>query len=143
MAIDGPELFQNDDTHSLVDRVAESGAEDIHRALRAVLDQGDDYLDVDVGAEAWAAAELVAAAAREERARTGDEPSTYDEAIATITVDDRLLADSLRVLERLDADDSELAGLLEDMGQRSVWRARLDDLRQRLRRAQQRLSGRG
>jgi Domain of unknown function (DUF4259) len=98
MAIDGADLFQNDAAYDFLERVADgSGVSEVRRALREVIDHPTDYLDVDIAAEAWVAAELVAARAGEARQRTGYEPDSYDAAIASLPVDPALLEDSLRV----------------------------------------------
>lgn len=137
MAIDGADLFQNDAAHDFLQRVADgSGVSEVKRALREVIDHPDDYLDVDIAAEAWVAAELLAARAGEARQRTGHEPDGYDEAIASLPVDPALLEDSLRALDRLEDDaDNEMSGLLQDAGEQSAWHELLKDLRLRLRRA--------
>ena len=137
MAIDGPELFQNDVAHDFVDRVARSGVNEVRRALSEVLDHSRDYLDLDVAVEAWVAAELVAARVGEERQRTGNEPQAYDSAIASLAADAGFLEESLRVLDRLESGEAnELLGLLTDAGLLSPWREQLQNLRLRLRRGQ-------
>jgi Domain of unknown function (DUF4259) len=136
MALDGPGLFENDAANDFVRAVESFGVREVRRALREVLDHLHDYLDVDVAAEAWVAAELLAARAGEERQRTGDEPRTYDEAIASLPVDAALLGDSLSVVDRLASDEpSETSDLLADLGAKSAWRDLLEDLRLRLQRA--------
>jgi hypothetical protein len=136
MAIDGPRLFQNDIAHDFVDRVASLGVAEVIRAYREILDHPKAYLDLDTAVEAWVAAELVVARAGEGRQRTGNEPETYDAAIASLPADEGLLKDTQSVLDRLEnGEANELVGLLDDAGESSACRELLQDFRLRLRRA--------
>lgn len=136
MAIDGPGLFENDAAHDFVQSVEDAGPTAVRQALRALLDHPHDYLNVDVAADAWVAAELLAARAGEARKRTGDEPAGYDDAIAALPVDAALLEDALKVVDRLAGNEpNEMSDLLADLGEQAAWHDRLADLRLRLQHA--------
>jgi hypothetical protein len=139
MAIDGPELFENDFAGAFVKEVARHGAEHVYRALNDVIDRWDEYQDIDAGVEAWAAVEMVAAAANEPRARGTGEPREYAHAIEVVRSGVEMHAgfmeSCIQVMVRVAGENSELPELLEESGQRGDWQVRVDDLLGRLRRA--------
>lgn len=119
--------FDNDDALDLLGECVDSPTRTLRAALQAV--QGD-YVEVDVGGRAWAAAEIVALAFG--RGELTDLPSSAAELVLRIKPNDALRALALRAIERLGREGSELAELWAETPDDESFRARLEDLRGRL-----------
>lgn len=106
------------------------------RALRSVLSRAaetaeGDYLDVDDGSPAIAAAEIVAAARGGSREGLPKQAATWlDVHAATVTAEDVELA--RRAVQRVFGENSELRSLWEGHGPDSAWHVRVRLLLQRL-----------
>jgi uncharacterized protein DUF4259 len=118
------------------DLVDDGRPETVQETLEAAAEAPvGEYLDADEGAEAVAAAEVVAAAVGHPC-----ESDAYSErAIAWAgrhaeLADEPFVALALRALDRVEADDSELRDLWFEDGDDSggEWKAAVDDLRARL-----------
>jgi hypothetical protein len=127
--------FEND---AALDWVAELEAADgpdvLDRALRRVTEAGDDYLEVDAGAAALAAAEVVAALLG---APAPDLPAAVRAWVERhAAVPPPLPEVARRALTRAtgDPERSEVRGLWDDAApeDRDAWRARVADLERRL-----------
>lgn len=134
MAVDGPGLFENDASAAFVFEVTEVGQSAVERALACVLEADGDELEVDDVAEAWLAAELVAAAAGQAAAAPHAPPELTD-AIAALAPTVALVADAIRAVELIAAADSEFSAVMVDLSALGVWQQQLADLRSRLVRA--------
>lgn len=119
--------FDNDDALDLLSECVDSPALTLRVALQAA--QGD-YVEVDAGGRAWAAAEIVALAFG--RGELTDLPSSAAELVLRIKPNDTLRALALRAIERLGREGSELAELWAESPDDESFRARLEDLRGRL-----------
>lgn len=119
--------FDNDDALDLLSECVDSPALTLRVALQAA--QGD-YVEVDAGGRAWAAAEIVALAFG--RGELTDLPSSAAELVLRIKPNDTLRALALRAIERLGREGSELAELWAETPDEDTFRARLEDLRSRL-----------
>ena len=124
--------FEND---SALDWLAELKAQGVP-ALRAILltvaqTDEDEYLDIDDGASAIAAAEIVAAALGHGRDRVPPQVNTWlDANPGAILVEDLVLA--RRAAERVLAANSELRALRNDDGSSGAWHADMRVLLTRL-----------
>jgi hypothetical protein len=134
VAVDGPGLFENDASVTFAFEVAEAGQSAVERALACVLGAGGDELEVDDVAEAWLAAELVAAAAGQHVAAPGAPPELAD-AVAAVAPTPALVADAVRVVELIAVADSEFSAVMVDLSALETWRQQLAGLRSRLVRA--------
>ena len=119
--------FDNDDALDLLSECVDSPALTLRVALQAA--QGD-YVEVDAGGRAWAAAEIVALAFG--RGELTDLPSSAAELVLRIKPNDTLRALALRAIERLGREGSELAELWAESPDDESFRARLEHLRGRL-----------
>lgn len=127
----GHRSFENDSALDWLGDLADGGAS-VHDALEGVLGSEEEYLEVDEGSSALAAAELVAAARSQREDRLNDDARAW---LATgaeaITAEDARLA--ARAVERvLDEETSELAQLWAE-GDATAWRADVAELLARLR----------
>jgi hypothetical protein len=128
----GEKAFEND---SALDWLTELEAEGV-TALRTILStvaetEEDDYLDVDDGAGAIAAAEIVAAALGRGRDRVPKQVIAWLDANAgAIRSEDLALA--RRAVERVVAPNSELRGLWDPDGSNTTWHADVGVLLTRL-----------
>ncbi|MFF8770638.1 DUF4259 domain-containing protein [Kitasatospora sp. NPDC015120] len=122
--------FDNDTAADFSGTLDEAALEEreglVRRVLTVVADTGaEDYLDSDEAAEALAAAALVAAQC------PGGEPVTTaygpDEPLPTFPADLRPLA--VEALDRIVADESELAELWDETEESAAWRRAVKDLR--------------
>lgn len=125
-------VFGNDDAADWAGDLADAGQEQlVVQALECTGTAGSEYLDAPEGAQALAAAEIVAAAAG-----APTEVSPYNErALAwasgrTGLVE--LIPVAIRAVDRVVADDSELAEQWAEAGD-PAWLKAADDLRGRLR----------
>jgi hypothetical protein len=134
----GAGSFANDIAADWAGDLVEDGTpETVREALTSAADSpAGDYLDADEGAEAIAAAEVVAAAA----GRPCESDAYSEEAIAWAgrpaeLRDEAFVTLALRALDRVAADDSELRDVWFEDGDESgrEWTAAVDDLRARLR----------
>ena len=119
----GEKAFQNDSALDWLDELEADGLPALHDILAAVAGSpADDYLDVDEGSPAIAAAEIVAAALGHGRDRIPKRVIRWLDANASaITADDLVLA--RRAVERVVAEGSELRELWDDAGLDSEWHA--------------------
>jgi hypothetical protein len=98
----------------------------VEEAIRAVLDNGDDYLDADLAVEAIAAAEVLAKALGR-----GTQSDAYTEKVdawlRTVSTPPAgtLLADARRALDRILGADSELNELWEESDEHAEWLERV------------------
>lgn len=121
--------FEND---AALDWVSDLEAEGVHSITGALsLEDADDYLDVDVGCEGIAAAEVVAAA-RDGDAGTLPEPvrEWLDANAGSITSDHVQAA--AKFLARVLDDDSEIAELFAEGPDAAAWRDEVEALLARL-----------
>lgn len=94
----------------------------VEEAIRAVLDNGDDYLDADLAVEAIAAAEVLAKALGR-----GTQSDAYTEKVdawlRTVSTPPAgtLLADARLALDRILGSDSELNELWEESDEHAEW----------------------
>ena len=131
--------FENDSAADWAGDLVERGSPDLVRvALQAAVDgAGQDDLDADVGTEALAAAEVVAAAAGR-----GGAPNAYNEDVLKWAADHPELGDAdtrelaLQAVEAVRSDASELAELWSEASEGETadpkWVAVLEDLATRL-----------
>lgn len=119
----GEKAFQNDSALDWLSDFEADGLAALHDVLGAVADTpADDYLDVDDGSPAIAAAEIVAAALGQGRERVPKSVVRWlDANPSAITADDRELA--RRAVERVVGEGSELRALWDDAGLDSDWHA--------------------
>ncbi|HEX5753706.1 MAG TPA: DUF4259 domain-containing protein [Archangium sp.] len=111
-------------------REEESPGRLVRAALKAVARTPDtEYLEVDAGATAWAAAELVAAA---RGAPAKDAPDDVLETAARLRATPALCEEAAGALSRLTRSRSELLELFEDGGHREKLAQQLAELKQRL-----------
>ncbi|MFF5972353.1 DUF4259 domain-containing protein [Streptomyces sp. NPDC012769] len=121
--------FDNDTaadfSYTVDEAPAERRAEVLLAAFRAVTETGADYLDADLGAEAVAAAALVAAQC------PGGEPVTTaygpDEPLPALPPSLRPAA--IAALDRVLGKDSELLELWSEGGEAGPWQAGVERLR--------------
>lgn len=118
--------FDNDDALDLVDEFR-----DPVRRLRAALkDAQGDYVQADVGARAWAAAEVVALCFG--RGELTEIPPGVAELLLEVKPSEKFRVLALRAVERLRAEGSEMAELWAEAEALDDHHARLDELRSRL-----------
>src|SRR3954471_2737029 len=112
----GEKAFQNDSALDWLSDLESDGLPVLRDILTIVGDTpADDYLDVDDGAPAIAAAEIVAAALGCGRDRIPKRLSPWlDDNASAINPDDLVLA--RRAVERVLSENSELRGLWDDSG---------------------------
>jgi hypothetical protein len=123
----GEKAFQNDSALDWVAELEAGGPKALRDALSAVACAGvEDYVDVDDGSRAVAAAEVVAAAFGLREVATQAVPAWLDAHRAALVDDDRDLA--RRALKRVLDGPSELRGLWEQDGADSPWRAEVRSL---------------
>ena len=119
----GEKAFEND---SALDWLAEFEGQGVP-ALRSILStvaqtEEDDHLDMDDGAPAIAAAEIVAAALGHGRDRVPQRVNTWLDANAgAILAED--VVPARRAVERVLAANSELRALWDDSGPHTAWNA--------------------
>src|SRR5690606_30723058 len=106
------------------------GLEAVAEALNAVTEEGDDYLDSDLAAEAIAACEVIARL----RGNWGKRSAYSEDLDAWIEanpadVPDALIQQAVKVLDRIEGENSELAELWDDGGRNETWHSEIDDLR--------------
>jgi Domain of unknown function (DUF4259) len=133
----GADSFANDAAADWAGDLVDDGTPETVRETLAIAAEAptSEYLDADEGAEAIAAAEVVAAAA----GRPCESDAYSEEAIAWATRhaelrDEGFVTLALRAVDRVAADDSELRELWFEDGDDSgrEWKAAIDDLRARL-----------
>ncbi len=103
----------------------------VERALRVALD-ADGYLDSDLGVEAVAAAAVVAAHLPGAPAVDSAYAPDFLTAGARLDLSERLRSLAVRALDRVVADDSELAGLWAEAGEPNGFLAEVALLRSAL-----------
>lgn len=114
----GERPFQND---SALDWLGELDEVEDLRATLASVAEADDYVEVDDGSAAIAAAEIVAAARDGKLDRlTGDARAWLSRHAKQFADSDRALA--VRAVERVLGPDSELADLWDEGGTDNEWR---------------------
>jgi hypothetical protein len=128
----GEKAFENDAALDWLIELEADGVDALRDVLARVADTDeDDYLDVDDGAPAIAAAEIVAAARGKGRDRVTKAVLAWLDANASdVTEDDLLLA--ARAVERVVGDGSELRELWEEDSPNSPWHADVRTLLSRL-----------
>jgi hypothetical protein len=121
MGVWGEGTFQNDAALDWLSEVESRGVEAVRDALRrAVRTPDDGYLDVDDGASAIAAAELVAAASGRGKGHLPARALGWLDQVAWVVgADDLALA--RRAVDRVVAHNSELAALWAEHGPESGW----------------------
>lgn len=128
----GEEAFQNDSALDWLAELEVGGLALLRETLsRVAAANSDDYLDVDDGTSAIAAAEIVAAALGRQRDRVTQDISAWLDAHESSFVDeDQVLAK--RAVLRVLAAGSELRELWEEDGVDSAWHADVRVLLDRL-----------
>ncbi|WP_299725163.1 DUF4259 domain-containing protein [uncultured Tateyamaria sp.] len=132
----GVGIFEDDTSLDWIEEEYASGGVE---AVRAALDEAADtsaadYLEVDAGSAARAAAEAVAASFDAGPAIDEDDLERLREHEEDIAQDDGLIALALRAVRRITAENSELAELwTEEEASAAVWTAEMDGLETRLR----------
>ena len=128
----GEKAFENDSALDWLDDLESEGVDALRDLLARVADTDEaDYLDVDDGAPAIAAAEIVAAARGRGRDRlTKPVIAWLDENADDFVEEDLVLA--AHAVERVVAGNSELRGLWEDGGPDSPWHTDVRTLLTRL-----------
>ena len=124
----GIKPFENDDAGDWECELEDDGLDAVRRAF----DLSDDYIEVDEGGAAIAAAETVAAMRGNPAADLPEDVRTF--AAKHPEVADDLLHAAREAVAAVDSDGerSEVFGLWEDAGTLDEWRATIADLRRRL-----------
>lgn len=122
----GEKAFQNDSALDWLAALQAGGVAALRGALLRVADTDEEAkVDVDDGASAIAAAEIVAAAMGQGRDRLTSEASAWVDAHpSSLLTDDLSLAK--RAVERVLSGESELCALWDENGPENAWR---DDVR--------------
>jgi hypothetical protein len=119
----GEKAFENDSALDWLNDLETEGVDALRDVLERVADTDEeDYLDLDDGAPAIAAAEIVAAARGRGRDRLTKPVIAWLDANANDLVEEDLLL-AARAVERVVAGNSELRELWEDGGSDSPWHA--------------------
>ncbi len=128
----GDKAFENDSACDWFGELESEGVSALRAMLTLVAEfDADDYLDVDEGSAAIAAAEIVAAALGKGRDRLSDDALAWlDANPAAITPADRALAQ--RAVARVDGDESELRALWDENGADTAWHLGIRELQARL-----------
>lgn len=122
----GPGPFDNDDALDLVGQF-----NDPVRRLRAALKAAQgDYVPTEIGAQAWAAAEVVALLFG--RGDLAEIPPGCADLLLEMKPSEKFRGLALGAVERLLAEGSEMAELWAEAGEADEHRARLEELRARL-----------
>ena len=128
----GEKAFENDSALDWLNDLESEGVDALRDLLARVTDTDEeDYLDVDDGASAIAAAEIVAAARGRGRDRLTKPVLAWLDANADDLVEQDLIL-AARAVERVVAGNSELRELWEDGGPDSPWHADVRTLLTRL-----------
>lgn len=118
----GEKAFQNDSALDWLAELESDGLAAIHAILSRVADSDEtEYLDVDEGSAAIAAAEIVAAT-RHGRRRLNDEAAEWLAANASAIGDDDVVL-ARRAVERVLGGGSELRALWDENGADTEWHA--------------------
>jgi hypothetical protein len=117
----GEKTFQNDSSLDWLAELDAGGVEMLRDTLSRVADTDqEDYLDVDDGTSAIAAAEIVAAALGHGRDRLTEAAITWlDANPGALVAEDLTLAN--RAVERVLAGESELRALWDENGPDNAW----------------------
>ncbi|WP_394830019.1 DUF4259 domain-containing protein [Pendulispora rubella] len=128
----GEKAFENDSALDWLTEFEDRGVVALHSILSTVVQTSEDeYLDVDDGAAAIAAAEIVSAALGHGRDRVPKRLHEWLDANSdAIVVED--LVTARRAVERVLAVNSELRGLWHDGGSNTAWHAEMRVLLTRL-----------
>lgn len=130
--------FENDTAADWAGALAEDGSpETVRDALRSAVEAADDYIDADEGAEALAAAEVVAAAAGRGTERTPYSEDALRWAAEHHEVGDQATLQLARAaVDAVAAPQSELYELWSEANDDGTpapdWLAAIDDLKRRL-----------
>jgi hypothetical protein len=128
----GEKAFENDSALDWFNDLEAEGVDALRHLLESVADTEEaDYLDVDDGAAAIAAAEIVAAARGRGRDRVTKPVIAWLDANADELVDDDLIL-AAQAVERVVAENSELRELWEEGGTDSPWHVDVRTLLTRL-----------
>jgi hypothetical protein len=102
-------------------------------AVDAVLEVGDDYLDVDLGSEGLAACEVIAGLKGKPGERSSYSRTVDDWVQANPMVPPKDLVDrAVLAIDRVQTEPSELLELWNEGGPNSEWHAAVKDLRDRV-----------
>ena len=117
----GEKTYENDSALDWLGELEAEGVAFLRGTLSRVADTDqEDYLDVDDGTSAIAAAEIVAAALGHERDRLTEAAITWlDDNPGTLIAEDLTLAN--RAVERVLAVESELRALWDENGPDNAW----------------------
>ena len=128
----GEKAFENDSALDWLNDLETEGVDALRHLLESVADTDEaDYLDVDDGAPALAAAEIVAAARGRGRDRLTKRVIAWLDANADDLVEEDLIL-AAHAVERVVARNSELRELWEEGGADSPWHADVRTLLTRL-----------
>jgi hypothetical protein len=125
----GHRSFENDDALDWVIELESSGQAAIDRALTAVTDEAEDYMDACDCTRALAAAEVVAALRGRPATDLPDAAQAW--ASGSPAPDDQLVAKAMDATNRILAD-SELKDLWEESDGYRAWQANVEGLQSRL-----------
>ncbi|BAQ45248.1 hypothetical protein NS228_06875 [Methylobacterium indicum] len=124
--------FENDGAFESFCRVRDGKIDAIAQAFASALAQAD-YLEVDAGQNAVAAAEMVATAYdRPDRKLPDDIRDIIAAQAARIRDVPELIGQARASLARVLTDGSEIAELWDEVGESAEWRERVTDLDRRL-----------
>jgi hypothetical protein len=128
----GEKPFENDSAMDWLAELGKQGVGALRNALREVVDtDGEDYLEVDEGSAAIAAAELVSAAQGHGR------EYLVEAAVEWLDKNDGVLGDAdvklaRRAVKRVFAENSELRELWDENGEDGDWHKEVRALQTRL-----------
>lgn len=134
MGASGAGIFMNDDACDWAYELeASEDLSVVQATIAAVLSIGDEYLDGDDGANALAAAEVIACLC----GHWGDRKSFPEEVVEWINahaqdVPDKLRKDAAKAIDRVLGPDSELAELWSEAEEPGEWVEVVKDLRARV-----------
>lgn len=127
--------FGNDTAADWVGDFVESGEDltAVSVALNAVIQVGGEYLDSDLAAEAIAACEVVARLRGNwgKRSAYSEDLDAWIEANPT-NVPDTLIQQAVKVLDRIQGENSDLQELWDEGERNETWHSEIDDLRNRV-----------
>ena len=128
----GTGSFENDSAADFIKEVVEDGAVALREALEVVLDPELDYIEVEEGSRAIAAAEIIAAITSGDHRNITDADllSWVEEANASSLSGQREQA--LDAVDRVLGPDSELPELWEDSDDQRDWQRDVQRLRSSL-----------
>jgi len=125
--------FDNDDAGDWANELEERGADAIREVFSEVADNGEDYVEGDLGSAVLAAAEVVARL----HGRPGSDPvpevvQHWIDEHRDLAADEGLITSARHAVDLVLGETSELLELWEEGGKSADWQAGVEDLRRRL-----------